>query len=360
MSRAADDAFHGRGRDQVKRLRELERRSKEQAKLDALEQARLEVETHEARIGMLLSIHAEPAATWNWWELNAALDPCPPSGASARELAERLLACSELRAIEAAALEALRAEDRTALEAALADHAKSQEVRKGRRGIASRVLHGDLDAWALAVAELRPFEELEGLGVTVKADFASQEAVYCQLTVSGFDVIPQFAKTLTSTGKLSTKPMPRKRFHELYQDYVCGCVIRAASEMFSFLPVETVIVTASVGFVEPATGQFGIRPVLSVGFGRAAFSTLSLARVDPSDAIDGFVHRGDAKTSRKTETFVVVEPLRVEELGLQSRHSSRFDDALAQARRAREDVRRDATALAGRSRRAHQPSSTEV
>ena len=38
---------------------ELQRRAKEQAKLSALEQARLEVETYENRIDVLLSVHKE-------------------------------------------------------------------------------------------------------------------------------------------------------------------------------------------------------------------------------------------------------------------------------------------------------------
>jgi len=40
-------------RQEHKRLRDLERRAKEEAKLSALEQARLEVETHEGQLGVL-------------------------------------------------------------------------------------------------------------------------------------------------------------------------------------------------------------------------------------------------------------------------------------------------------------------
>jgi hypothetical protein len=99
--------------------------------------------------------------------------------------------------------------------------------------------------------------------------------------------------------KTRMKPLAKARFHEIYQDYVCGCVLRTASEIFGFLPVEAVLVTASVRFVDQATGRFGFRPVLSVGFNRAAFSHLALDKVDPSDAIEGFVHRADAKASPK-------------------------------------------------------------
>jgi hypothetical protein len=359
-TRSTEAAGRRQEREEVKRLRELERRGKEQAKLTALDQARLEVETHESRIRVLLSLHKEPLEAWSWLELVAALDACPPSRSSALELAEQLSACAELRTIDAAALDHRRADDRLALERAVAEYAASQDLRKSHREIATRVIRGDLNAWSAAIAQLRPFEELEELGVVVTAEFHSRESVHCRITVSGPEIIPQDAKTLTSTGKLSVKPMAKGRFHEIYQDYVCGCVLRTASEMFGFLPVEAVLVTASVGFVEPATGLLGIRPVLSVGFNRAAFSQLALDMVDPSDAIDGFVHRGDAKASRKTGAFVTVEPLGIADLRLPRRRSNRFEDALDQARRARADIRTDANALAARLRRAHPPSSPEA
>jgi hypothetical protein len=45
--RAMEAAQRRKQRDAQKRQRELERQNKEQAKLSAIEQARLEVETHE-------------------------------------------------------------------------------------------------------------------------------------------------------------------------------------------------------------------------------------------------------------------------------------------------------------------------
>lgn len=358
--RAAEAAHRRREREEVKRLRDLERRNKDQAKLSAIDQARLEVETHDSRIGLLLSIHKEPIEVWNWLELIAALDPCSPSGASPNEISETLIACAEARAIEASALESRRADDRRALEQALAEHAASQEVRSSHREMAARVVRADLDAWTAAIAQWRPFEELEELGAKVKSEFHSRTSVHCSIAVSGPEIIPQEAKTLTSTGKLTVKPMAKTRFHEIYQDYVCGCVLRTATEMLGFLPVEVVLVTASVGFLDPATGQFVIRPVLSAGFTRSAFSNLALDKVDPSDAIEGFVHRGDAKASRKTGSFVPIEPLRLEEVATPQNRSARFDEAIEELRRERDEIRNHAGTLTARLRTAHHSSPTEA
>jgi hypothetical protein len=215
-------------------LRDLERRAKEQAKLSALEQARLEAETYESRLSLLLSIHREPIEVRNWLELTAALDPGPPWIGSPHELRERLNACAETRSVDPGILEDRRADDRRALEQALEAHANIREVHRNHRELASRVLCADLDAWAAAISQLRPFEELEELGVAVTPEFHSRHAVHCHMTVSGPEIIPQDIKTLTSTGKLSVKPMPKARFHEVYQDYVCGCVLRKPARCSDF------------------------------------------------------------------------------------------------------------------------------
>lgn len=38
--------------------------------------------------------------------------------------------------------------------------------------------------------------------------------------------------------KLSVKAMPKGRFHEVYQDYACGCCLRIGREVLALLPVD--------------------------------------------------------------------------------------------------------------------------
>jgi hypothetical protein len=64
--RAIQAAKRRAQRDAQRRFKELQRRTKEQAKISALKQARLEVETYENRIEVLLSIHKEQSDHWNW------------------------------------------------------------------------------------------------------------------------------------------------------------------------------------------------------------------------------------------------------------------------------------------------------
>ncbi len=60
----------------------------------------------------------------------------------------------------------------------------------------------------------------------------------------GEDIVPKQRKALLKSGKLSVKDMPVGKFNELYQDYVCSCVLGTARDVLALLPVDVVIVSA--------------------------------------------------------------------------------------------------------------------
>src|SRR5579859_7396969 len=84
--RSIEAATRRAERDAQRRQRELEKRAKEQAKLSELEQARLEVDTYENRIEVLLSVHKEQGKSWDWLNILAALPPLAPKRNSSNEL----------------------------------------------------------------------------------------------------------------------------------------------------------------------------------------------------------------------------------------------------------------------------------
>jgi hypothetical protein len=83
--RAIQAAERRQQRDAQRRLRELERQAKEQAKLSAIEQARLEVERFENQLEVLLSVHKEHGETWDWTAIAASLPPPKPQKISRHE-----------------------------------------------------------------------------------------------------------------------------------------------------------------------------------------------------------------------------------------------------------------------------------
>jgi hypothetical protein len=300
-------------REARKRHRELERRIKERAKLSALQQAQLEVEAHENSLEVLLSVHKEQSGPIDWARFATALPPHPPLRTGRHEFAAVLrhgIAALEGAAESGnAAAEQARAVDEREYKAAREIFESDLAAWERMRELAKRVLSGEEGAYTEAISEFSSLGEIAHLGSSIHFTVHGRNFVECVLTVNGREVIPAEVKSLTATGKLSVKAMPKSRFHEIYQDYVCGCVLRLAREVLALLPVNQVLVTASVKGTDVRTGHPDDVPVLSVGMSRGAIERLDFMRIDASDSMEYFPHRGDVKASRKGGEFVAIVPL---------------------------------------------------
>jgi hypothetical protein len=289
------------------------------AKLSALEKAKLEVEAFENSIEILLSAHKDQSEPMDWVKYAAALPPPEPANAGRHEFAASLaVICSQLDANASGA-------DAGADGCRLLDQQETQAKRKEctrqitecqrMRDLARRVLAGQAGAYTEAVSEFSSLSEIGGLGTSLNIVVHSRSLIGCDLTINGQEVVPSEMKSLTSTGKVSTKAMPKQRFTEIYQDYVCSCVLRVAREIFSLLPVETVLVTV-FGSRGKTSRHPSKRPILSVACERQFLKSLDFETLDPSDTIERFPHRGDVRASRKTGEFVSIEPITPAQLGL--------------------------------------------
>lgn len=205
--------------------------------------------------------------------------------------------------------------------------------------MARRILAGEHKAYTEALVELNPFAEMSDLGSEIHFTVHNTKLAECVLKVNGKQAIPAEVKTLTSSGKVSIKPMPKGRFHEIYQDYVCGCVLRVTREIFALLPVDALLVTASVDLLDAHTGQTIEQPVLSVFVPRAVVAQLDFDRLDASDAMENFKHRGDFKASRKSEAFQPITPLTPADIVQVSIQDMGFHDLLANIQKMREELK---------------------
>lgn len=302
----------------VTRKRDLARQIKEAAKLSALEQAKLEVEAFEADLDVLLSVHREASQQTDWLDLLCQLPP------------------------------------HLAAEQSSQDFESTRERVMHMRDLARRVLAGEGAAYIAAVHGHSPFREMTSLGATVQFQLEERHVLECKLLVRGRDAIPPEQKSLTATGKLSVKPMQKARFHEIYQDYVCSCVLRVAREVFALLPIDLVIVTAAVAGKGDAVNASIEIPVLSAAMPRAAFEGLDFATLDPSDAIMAFAHRGDVAASRKTGEFVAVVPLRPKDVAPLARARASVEDLVTQVR----DLRGRLASLTGAVHLTAKPNHT--
>lgn len=304
-------------REAQRRQRELERRAKEQAKLSEMEQARLEVETYDNQIDILSSIHKEQGKSWDWVGVLASLPPSIPQRDSFNELRvmQTVAVWAAERKAEAGVLvERARSEDVGVFQEALERHSEEIAEWSRLRALARRIVDGDPKAYTEALGEFSAFNEISDLGSSIHVTVHSPKFLECVVSVNGKQAIPTEDKTLTSTAKLSVKPMPKGRFQEIYADYICGCALRVAREVLALLPANTLLITASADSVDPKTGQQTEKPVLSVVMSRLVMSRLDFDRLDPSDAVESFQHRANFKGSRKSESFEAIIPLTLEEI----------------------------------------------
>lgn len=329
-------------RDARKRQKELERLLKEQGKLSALEQARLEVEAYENALELLLSIHKEQSAPFDWSSFACALPPHEPPKVSRHELAALLTNAISAPGSTANAsngsVQAARSLDEQEYQTARENYQNDLEHWDRMRSLAKRVLAGESRAYSEAVSEFSTLAEISNLGSSVNMTVHGPKLIECVLKVNGRDAIPSEVKSLTASGKVSVKAIPKARFHEIYQDYVCGCVLRLARELLALLPIETVLVTATVDGMDTRTGNPIELPVLSVALPRADVEPLNFEKLDPSDSIENFAHRGDVKASRKSGDFVPIEPLVPADIAPSQPDRMDLDSLLNQVRRCRGEI----------------------
>ena len=153
-----------------------------------------------------------------------------------------------------------------------------------------------------------PFREITDLGSRLAFNFDSSKEIEVSLDVNGKEVIPGEIKTVLKTGKLSVKKMPVTRFNELYQDYICGCALRIARELFALLPFEKVFVHAVGDILNTKTGYKESQPILSVLFTRETMETLNFENLDPSDCMENFVHNMEFKVRNGFEIVERIHP----------------------------------------------------
>lgn len=331
-----------RQREARRHLRELNRQAKENAKLSAIEQARLEVETFDNQLEILLSVHKEQGENWDWTGIAASLPPPSPQNNSFHEqkAKQRLLVLpAKQKEASPALIAQARLQDEQ--EFARASQAYSGQMAEWEKleQMARRILAGEHKAYTEALVELNPFAEMSDLGSAIHFTVHTAKLAECVLKVNGRQAIPAELKTLTSSGKVSVKPMPKGRFHEIYQDYLCGCVLRVAREIFALLPVDALLVAASADSLDPRTGQTVEQPVLSLFMPRAAMTQLDFDRLDASDAMENFQHRGDFKASRKSEAFQPITPLTPADIVQASIEGMDFHDLLANIQKMRAEMK---------------------
>ncbi|MBP6865797.1 MAG: hypothetical protein KBC32_11105 [Candidatus Didemnitutus sp.] len=324
-------------REAVRRQRDLLRQIRDQEKADEKEKAFLAWQSHLAEVDVLLSIHREAPAPVDWLKLASALPPAVPTISRARELnalrnhAVRVHPNPALREAEVTKAQSL---DAQAFADAQKLHREAVTEWQSTVALARRILARDCAAYTDALVRFSTLQELADLGAELDFTMHTADAVECVLSMKGTQVVPTEAKSLTATGKLAVKPMPRQQFQEIYQDYLCGGVLRVAREAFAVLPIRRILVTASA----PTNGGTTV-PVLSAAIDRSALDGIDFEKADASDTLDRFSPRGDFKASRKTGAFQAIEPLAFKDIAPVTADTAGIPDLLVRVSAERAAIR---------------------
>ncbi|WP_231504358.1 DUF4236 domain-containing protein [Brevibacillus borstelensis] len=294
------------------RRRELATLQREQYKMAELERARFEVELFGNLLEVITSVHKDCSEPYDWNQIKTSSPPFKEGEPGPNEQ----VAKTKLDQFKPTWRDRLfgRVEIRKKVFLEEIDQAKAEDKRlleewQSLVSFAGKVLNGEKTAYLQVIEQFAPFDEIEELGSSVKVTFINLKCLEASVDVQSHEVIPSEVKSLTKTGKLSIREMPKTKFNELYQDYVCSCVIRVARELFALLPVEQVIVNALGEVLNTKTGHTEEGPILSVAFQRETLEKLNFDDIDCSDSMANFPHNMKFKKVKGFELIEKISPI---------------------------------------------------
>lgn len=289
-------------RESIRRQRENVRQMKQYVKQQEVEFAALEVEQFENRVALLKTMHQDCSIPWDWKRVNDSPQPEKPYKLDKNEL----IAVNDLNNYEPSFLDKLfrkvdkkisafneqitvsKNMDEVEYKNNLAKYEVEYKEWNEIRDLSAKILAGDITAYKEAIEEVNPFSEISEIGSSIEFNVLSRDLIDITFNVNTSEAIPSEEKAQLKSGKLSIKEMPKVKFFELYQDYVCSCVLRVARETFALLPLEKALITAVAELLNTQTGYLETQPILSVLIPKLTLDRLNFGSIDPSDSMRNF------------------------------------------------------------------------
>lgn len=293
-------------RESERRERAIQKRNKELQKLRALEKVAYEVEEYENYIATILSVHKKHTDLVDWNAIAQSTKPSQPTQKYQNEEQFKVGFFSKLLGREEQQREQAKLKDKQIYQKEMEEWKQQYSEWEYEHYLANKLLSGDLEVKLEIIKELDPFSDIQELGSSLKFNISENHILEATLNLHGQDVIPTEKKELLQSGKLSVKKIPKAEFYEMYQDYVCSCILRVGNELLAILPDELVLVHAIDNILNSKTGHMEEQCILSIAISRQTIESLNMDLIDPSDSFENFVYNMKFK---KTKGFEVVEPL---------------------------------------------------
>lgn len=290
-------------RNQQKRSREAAKLFRQQQKQNEIANAAEAVKQYDEYIDVIMSVHKDCTDTVDWVMIKNEPKPELPVYKRYKEL----IALELYKNYNPSLIDkcfSLEAKKRRKLNSAVVN-GKEEDLKEHNlkmleynvlltewdkfqnlcRGIESK----DINSYKEIIEYFNPFEEISELGSNLSITFESTYVIV-DLHVRNNDVIPNYILSQTVSGKLSKKNMPISKYNELYQDYVCSCILRLSREILAYLPVDFVVLNALSDLLNSSTGHIEEQIILSVLVPFESLSKINFQTIDPSDSMKNFVH----------------------------------------------------------------------
>ncbi len=301
-------------RNRNRRAKEAARQFKEQQKQNEIENAFETVKRYDDYIEVLMSVHKHASDKIDWQQILEDEEPPQAEKLKIHETATRqelndftpslfhkiFGSKRKIQSLEEAISQAI-VQDQKDFDTVKEVHDDWQKTQKIAKGVQEK----NPQSYADAFNYFEPFSEIAALGSKIQVSF-DKDFIEIELHVNNSEVIPNYVVSVTKTGKLSKKDMPKSKFNELYQDYVCGGLLRVARETLAHLPVQMVTVHAMAKLVNTSTGHLEDTPIVSVLLPPETIDNLNFETLDPSDSMKNFVHN---MKFTKTNGFSQVDKL---------------------------------------------------
>jgi hypothetical protein len=310
---------------QRRMAREAARRDRERARLlaqeekeRAYEEAVDEASEYEAYIDFLVSFHKECRESMDWERISSGPEPIEPVKEDYTE--NETNARTALESYEPGRMDKLLRRDTKIREELEEKVVTARQLDREELDVAIERYRADVEAYELSegIVNGDPNTYLETLeiasngivGLDAHFEVSDDLGVKVIVDIDDDSVIPNETKSVLKTGKLSVKKMPVTKYWQLYQDYASSLALRFACEILALLPIDLILVDIRAPLLNTKTGHKELSNIISVAVSRSTLNKLNMETLDPSDAMENFVHR--MKFSGRTG-FKSIEPLMLTE-----------------------------------------------
>lgn len=119
-------------------------------------------------------------------------------------------------------------------------------------------------------------------------------------------IVPIVQKEIGAKNNVIETNMPKTLANQIYQDYICSCILHIARETFAILPIDKTLIHVYSNILDYSTGNYYTQCIISVLIEKKDLENLNFNLLDPSDSMKNFYHN---MIFDKKEGFTVVQKI---------------------------------------------------